>query len=148
LLTSLGILAAPQNQDGSLVEAAKVYAIDTKQAHTDAGYAVQLHSFRELVFVSLCVVMEGQGIAIDTIDSVMRLCISSSGSANLYRLRRGALWINRVIAGLIRKGWGHQATEFFLLSKNPKDNCIHTEVLTQVQVDAQSHNMDYYGRLA
>jgi hypothetical protein len=45
--------------------------------------------------------------------------MSSSGAANLYRLRRGALWVNRVIRGLILKGWGHGATELFLLSGRP-----------------------------
>jgi hypothetical protein len=77
----------------------------------------QIHNFRELVFASLCVVMEHQGLPINTINDLMRICMSSSGAANLYRLRRGALWVNRVIRGLIIRGWGHGATELFFLCK-------------------------------
>ena len=62
--------------------------------------------------------MEQQGLPINTINDLMRICMSSSGAANLYRLRRGALWVNRVIRGLILRGWGHGATELFLLCKN------------------------------
>ena len=101
----------------ALIFSARMYALDTKASEKNAGFVVQIHNFRELVFASLCVVMEQQGLPIDTINDLMRICMSSSGPANLYRLRRGALWVNRVIAGMIRKGWHHGATEFFLLCK-------------------------------
>ncbi|KFY75671.1 hypothetical protein V499_04345 [Pseudogymnoascus sp. VKM F-103] len=105
----------------ALIMSARKYAIDSKASQTSEGLVVQVHIFRELVFASLCVVMEHQGLPIDTIDSLMRICISSSGSANLYRLRRGALWINRVISGTMMKkmGWGRGSTEFFFLSGRP-----------------------------
>jgi hypothetical protein len=107
--------------DGSHIDAlimsARMYALDTKASEKNAGFVVQIHNFRELVFASLCVVMEQHGLPINTINDLMRICMSSSGPANLYRLRRGALWVNRVIAGMIRKGWHHGATEFFLLCK-------------------------------
>lgn len=105
----------------SLIFSARQYALETKASETNAGFVVQIHIFRELVFASLCVVMEHQGLPIETINDLMRICMSSSGPANLYRLRRGALWANRVISGtLVKKlGWNYNATEFFLLSGRP-----------------------------
>jgi hypothetical protein len=103
----------------ALIMSARQYALDTKASQMNAGFVVQVHIFRELVFASLCVVMEQQGLPIDTINDLMRICMSSSGPANLYRLRRGALWVNRVISGTMMKkmGWSHGSTEFFLLCK-------------------------------
>jgi hypothetical protein len=102
----------------ALILSARQYALDTKASGTNSAFVSQIHNFRELVFASLCVVMEQQGLPINTINDLMRICMSSSGAANLYRLRRGALWVNRVIRGLILRGWGHGATELFLLCKN------------------------------
>lgn len=103
----------------ALIMSARQYALDTKASQRNAGFVVQVHIFRELVFASLCVVMEQQGLPIETINDLMRICMSSSGPANLYRLRRGALWVNRVISGTMMKkmGWSHGSTEFFLLCK-------------------------------
>ncbi|KAK0111689.1 hypothetical protein ONS95_002034 [Cadophora gregata] len=130
------ILDFPMNNKGvseTLIMSARRYALGTKASERDAGFVVQLHNFRELVFASLCVVIEHQGLPTDAINDLMRICMSSSGAANLYRLRRGALWVNRVIAGLIRKGWRHCATEFFLLSGRPVsqygllwEGCVHS----------------------
>jgi hypothetical protein len=105
------------NTKEALILSARQYALDTKASGTNSVFVSQIHNFRELVFASLCVVMEQQGLPINTINDLMRICMSSSGAANLYRLRRGALWVNRVIRGLIVKGWGHGATELFLLCK-------------------------------
>lgn len=112
------------NTTDALVTIAQRYALDSKAFYRNSTLDNQLYVFRELVFASLCVVMEHQGLPIDTIDSLMRLCISSSGSANLYRLRRGALWVNRVISGAMmnKLGWGHGSTEFFLICRNPSCN--------------------------
>lgn len=107
------------NTTDSLILSARQYALDTKASGTNSALVSQIHNFRELVFASLCVVMEQQGLPINTINELMRICMSSSGAANLYRLRRGALWVNRVIRGLIVKGWGHGATELFLLCMLP-----------------------------
>jgi hypothetical protein len=109
------------NSANTLVTSARQYALDSKASQRNPGLVAQVHVFRELVFISLCVVMEHQGLPIETIDSLMRICISSSGAANLYRLRRGALWVNRVISGtMIKKlGWGHSSTEFFVLGRIP-----------------------------
>ncbi|KAN0115553.1 hypothetical protein V8E51_005097 [Hyaloscypha variabilis] len=107
------------NTKEALILSARQYALDTKASGTNSVFVSQVHNFRELVFASLCVVMEQQGLPINTINDLMRICMSSSGAANLYRLRRGALWVNRVIRGLIVKGWGHGATELFLLSGRP-----------------------------
>ena len=103
----------------ALILSARQYAMDTKASQMNAAFVVQVHIFRELVFASLCVVMEQQGLPVDTINDLMRICMSSSGPANLYRLRRGALWVNRVISGtmMAKMGWRHMSTEFFLLCK-------------------------------
>jgi hypothetical protein len=108
------------NAIDALVTSARQYALDSKASQRSSGLVVQVHIFRELIFVSLCVVLEQHGLAIDTIDSLMRICMSNSGSANLYRLRRGALWVNRVISGTMMKkmGLGHGSTEFFFLCRN------------------------------
>jgi hypothetical protein len=119
----------------SLILSARQYALDTKASGTNSVFVTQIHNFRELVFASLCVVMEQQGLPINTINDLMRICMSSSGAANLYRLRRGALWVNRVIRGLIVKGWGHGATELFLLCKN----------LRQVQLQLHLPNLEEGG---
>lgn len=107
----------PPSATESLIASARQYALETKAAQKNAGSIPQINTFRELVFASLCVVMEQQGLPIDTINELMRICMSSSGPANLYRLRRGALWVNRVIAGTLeaKLGWEYNATEFFLL---------------------------------
>jgi hypothetical protein len=107
----------PASPTEALIYSARQYALDTKASKMNADFVVPLHTFRELVFASLCVVMEQQGLPIDTINGLMRICMSSSGPANLYRLRRGALWVNRVIAGTLvaKMGWRRSGTEFFLL---------------------------------
>lgn len=109
----------PPSRTDALIMSARQYALDTKASQMHAGFVVQVHIFRELIFASLCVVMEQQGLPIDTINDLMRICMSSSGPANLYRLRRGALWVNRVISRTMIKqmGWGHGSTEFFLLCR-------------------------------
>jgi hypothetical protein len=109
------------NATETLVSSARQYALDSKAPPRNTGLVSQVCIFRELVFVSLCIVLERQGLPIDTIDSLMRICISSSGSANLYRLRRGALWINRIISGTLiaKMGWGYRSTEFFFLCRIP-----------------------------
>jgi hypothetical protein len=113
------------NTSDSLILSARQYALDTKASGTNSAFVTQIHSFRELVFASLCVVMEQQRLPIATINDLMRICMSSSGAANLYRLRRGALWVNRVIRGLIVNGWGHGATELFLLCMNLLNSSHH-----------------------
>ncbi|KAF2835494.1 hypothetical protein M501DRAFT_1019771 [Patellaria atrata CBS 101060] len=108
-------IPANEGPRGRLLRIAAGYALSTVEYKPNASLTTQLQQFRELVFASLCVVLEQQTVPIAKINDIMRLCISASGTANLYRLRRGALWVNRVIAGLIKKGWGHHATELFFL---------------------------------
>lgn len=124
------IKQSEQSASDFLINSARKYALDTKSSATDPDHVAQIHLFREFVFASLCVVMEQQGLPIDTINDLMRICMSSSGPANLYRLRRGALWVNRVIAGtLVKKlGWNYNATEFFLLCGYCVLGCKLTDV--------------------
>lgn len=92
----------------SLIRSAKACARLTRTSQV-------LSSFQELVFVSLCVVLECHGIPVDHLDEIMRICISDSEPRNLKRLRCGAIWANRVIFDLGNAGWGIRATELFLL---------------------------------
>ena len=48
-----------------LVMSARQYALDSNDRQRNPGLITQIKAFRELVFASLCVVMEHQGIAID-----------------------------------------------------------------------------------
>ncbi|MCJ1473141.1 hypothetical protein MMC13_001792 [Lambiella insularis] len=97
-----------QSLTGNLIRSAKACAQLTRTSQV-------LSSFQELVFVSLCVVLECHGIPVDHLDEIMRICISDSEPPNLRRLRRGALWANRVIFNIGNAGWGIRATELFLL---------------------------------
>ena len=100
---------------GRLINSAKTYARITQSFQTKADLAWRVHSFQELVFVSLCAVLERHGIPLSDIDEIMRICISNSHPTNLHRLRCGALWVNEIIVGLVKAGWHHRATELFLL---------------------------------
>lgn len=51
----------------------------------------QLHTFRVLVFLSLCAVLEVLDYPIDDINELMRICVSNSSDTNLKRLRSGAV---------------------------------------------------------
>jgi hypothetical protein len=50
------------NATEALITSARIYALDTKASETNASLVVQVHIFRELVFASLCVVIEQQGL--------------------------------------------------------------------------------------
>ncbi|PVH71591.1 hypothetical protein DL98DRAFT_596809 [Cadophora sp. DSE1049] len=100
----------PDPQDDGVMASAKAYARATKVSHDTASYVLKLHTFRVLVFVSLCAVLEALDYPVDDINEVMRICVSNSSDTNLKRLRSGAVWVNRRIAGLNTALGGH-ATE-------------------------------------
>ena len=106
---SLSFIAdlVPSSSTDGLLRSAKAYAWITKGSQV-------LRSFQELVFVSLCAVLE-QHVSVEYIDQVMRICISDSEPINLKRLRLGAIWANRAIFNSTKAGWGSRATEIFLL---------------------------------
>jgi hypothetical protein len=100
--------------DGVMVSA-QVYAKSTKAAQEYSDMFYQIRYFMELVFVSLCAVLEILDYPVDDINNTMRILLSDSEDANLKRLRRGALWVNRTIADMCKAGAGDYSTEFFFL---------------------------------
>lgn len=99
----------------SVIEAATAYAQAAKNSQMGAALAQQLSSFHTLILVSFCAVLEKLGHQVPEINKVMRSCISKSSEVNLSRLRRGALWVNRMIIDLNAAGFNNRATELFLL---------------------------------
>lgn len=51
------------------------------------------------------------------VDFIMQQCISDSSQKNLKLLRRGAFWVNQVMARLAKDGLGYLAYEIFVLDK-------------------------------
>ena len=105
-----------------LINYAKSYANVTKKSEKTLEFAQLVHSFRELVFVSLCVVLEYYGIPEDDINQVMKICISNSEPKHLKRLRRGARLANRLVDELSRSGWGDLATEMLFISEHLRNS--------------------------
>lgn len=109
--------SGPQDTTHDLVALANDYAWATKSSQMNANFACLLASFQELIFASLCVVLEQYGTNVTIVDNAMRICISNSTSKSLKRLRYGAVWANRMIVKLANiKGWDcYQATEMVFL---------------------------------
>ena len=97
------------------IDLARAYATMTKTSASSAAFTCRLHFFHELVFVSLCAVLEASGYPVEDINETMRNYVSDTEAINLKRLRRGALWANSAICRLAEAGWGDRATELFLL---------------------------------
>ncbi|KAH7330019.1 hypothetical protein BKA65DRAFT_48318 [Rhexocercosporidium sp. MPI-PUGE-AT-0058] len=105
----------PTEPDLGPIDLARAYARITKLSEGNAAFTCRLHSFHELVFVSLCAVLEASGYPVDEINETMRIYVSHTEDINLKRLRHGALWANSAICRLAEAGWGDRATELFLL---------------------------------
>lgn len=103
----------------NLITYATRYAEIVRSSEATAKLATNMAAFQQLVFVSLCVILENRGIDISIVDDIMRTCISDSSSKNLKRLRSGALWVNKVITELQWRGWHQRASEIFILRKGP-----------------------------
>ncbi|KAF8847958.1 hypothetical protein BDZ45DRAFT_665151 [Acephala macrosclerotiorum] len=95
-----------------VIASAQAYARATKASQGNTAFVLKLHAFRELVFVSLCAVLEALGYPISTINETMRICVSDSKDTNLKRLRKGAVWANHRIVELDTALEGN-ATEWF-----------------------------------
>lgn len=93
------------------------YAYKTKSRLAEANLQMLISRFQELVFLSFCATLVDVGVPRSAVDSAMRICVSDSGERNLETLRLGAKWVNRNIAELFKKGWGHRSTEIFLLCR-------------------------------
>ena len=106
-----------QDTSVDLIAIAHEYALITRSSQINADFACLLNRFQELIFASLCAVLERHGTDVGLIDNAMRICISNSEPRNLKRLRHGAVWANRMIMDLARtKGWDlFRATEMLFL---------------------------------
>ncbi|KAG9231361.1 hypothetical protein BJ875DRAFT_487074 [Amylocarpus encephaloides] len=100
------------SQVDGVMAMAQAYARATKASHDNTTYVLKLHTFRVLVFVSFCAVLEALDYPINEINETMRICVSNSSDVNLKRLRSGAVWANRRIVEL-DSYLGGNATEWF-----------------------------------
>jgi len=99
----------PTTQADGLFALARRYARGIKFTQDNIALIRQIQTFRELVFVSLCAVLETLDYTVDDINEIMREWLSNSGDANLHRLRKGAIWANHRISELDVEN----ATEWF-----------------------------------
>ena len=95
-----------------VIALAQAYARATKESQGNATLAFRLQTFQELVFVSLCSVLETVGCPLHEVNETMRIWVSDSEDKNLKRLRRGAVWANQRISELDTALEGY-ATEWF-----------------------------------
>jgi hypothetical protein len=93
------------------------FATTTAALEVETTFTSQMFSFRVFVFVSLCCVAIHNGAKLEHINEIMRKCVSDSSEKNLTRLRKGALWVNRMMFELSEDGFGHSAYEVFVLCK-------------------------------
>jgi hypothetical protein len=80
------------------ISAAERYAKIASGSRARADLVSRVASFQDLIFHSMCAVLEDCGYPTNEIDGVMRIRSSDSTSKNLKRLRAGAVWANEVIA--------------------------------------------------
>lgn len=91
------------------------FAVTTDCLRIQTSFIEQIYHFRMLIFVSICCVAIYDGADEELIHTVMKKCVSNSGKKNLRRIRKGALWVNRMMEKLSRDGFGHFAFEIFVL---------------------------------
>lgn len=96
--TSCDIQALSMNPSMDPIAAVKRYAIIARDSRVRAELASRISSFQDLIFHSMCVVLEYCGYPVEDIDMAMRIRSSASGPKNLKRLRSGAGWANEVIS--------------------------------------------------
>jgi len=106
-----------------VMASAQAYATNTKATQEYSNTFRQIHSFMELVLISMCAVLEKLGYPVDEINETMRICLSNSEDINLKRLRRGALWVNGTIAGMCDAGICDKGTELFFICKCTRGTC-------------------------
>ena len=105
----------------AILQLLTTFANATAVLEVEAEFTTQVHNFRVFVFVSLCCVALYYGVSLNSIDDIMRKCISDSHWRHLARLRRGALWTNRMMNTLVGDGFGHLAYEVFVLCESQGD---------------------------
>ncbi|KAJ5775824.1 uncharacterized protein N7511_000835 [Penicillium nucicola] len=106
-----------ENQD--LVERGYQYAQFIQYCLGDLDFKKSVVSFQSLIFASYCTVLIQVGVSKATTNDMMRQYIDrNNDDSTLEGYRRGVVWINRCIAGLLANGWGHKSWEIFLLGKS------------------------------
>jgi hypothetical protein len=106
------------HSENELVNIAIRYALLTKSTFVDAKLVKAKSEFQAFILLSLCAVLEATGIPSETIDQVMQHATKSSKDARLKQLR-GAIWVNGLIAKLVKLGWSiYRATELFFISRS------------------------------
>jgi hypothetical protein len=84
----------------------------------DRNFAKRVVAFQNLVFCSYCVVMMQAGVSKETTNDTMRRYTGRDlDDPTLDKYRLGAIWVNRCMATLLEKGWGHKSWEIFLLGR-------------------------------
>ncbi len=86
------------------IAAGKRYAAIASASGKRAKEASRLASFQDLIFHSMCAVLESF-IQPKQIDEIMCIRSSNSTSKNLKRLRDGAVWANKVISDSTGGEW-------------------------------------------
>lgn len=88
----------------------------TKASLTNSNLQRSFSNFQALILLSICAVLEKRGVTYTVIDEIIQQ-ITDAGEEDRKRFRRGAVWINGLIAQLVDKGWRlDRATELFFLS--------------------------------
>lgn len=111
-------------QSCSPCDVARAYALATKRLEDRSKFVVQVLSFRQLVFTSLCVLLGHMGVRREAVESIMQVCISDSDGRHLSDIRQGAIWVNRMIAYMMEKGSGNRASEIFVISEFPSHTLL------------------------
>ena len=97
-----------------LLQSAHSYALSAAELQTQNELATRLADYKQLILASYCAVLVHWDVPQRDVDVVMNVCFRGR---NLERYQRGAVWVNRRISELFFHGWGHRASELFLLCK-------------------------------
>lgn len=130
-------------QDEILVRAA-TFASNIANYGNRADLYTKIHSFHEIVLVSICVVLLDCGKPQEDVDSIMQIHISNAEPKHLNRLRNGAKWANSLVNALHWRGWGKRAQEVLFYCKLHKKQFSIEQFLT----DPGGKPITLYGRFS
>jgi len=109
--TSAGPSSLAPFELGHALRLVSSYAKSVAAMNTEKVFTTQIVNFCNLIFVSQCCVLLHHGVEKSQVDDLMKLCIGRSDPKNLDVLRRGAIWVNRMIYALAGDGLGQLASE-------------------------------------
>lgn len=128
-------LSAIGNKGGNddLVARGCAYGNFIARCADDQNFASRVVAFQNLVFCSYCVVMMRLGVSKKMTNNMMREFTGQErDDLTLEKYRHGALWVNRCIAALLTRGWGHKSWELFLLSPSIRPLLEHSLTVQQI----------------